>query len=395
MKKTVPLWIYLPLVLAAVWIPLPILGVLPLAWLKIGTSSCVLMAFFLIGALNASGLTEQTDQPLARKDIVKKTAAILSGLAVFMAGMMQMAIMSPQNSVFEWIYVAALFLTVLVISIAYRKKNAEYLSGNELRLTKFGLPALALLLVGCVTLFLAFRGTFLFLAVYAKNSDDVRLALKIGAKPTPRILNMAIMNSDAESTGLLLKAGADPNNNEEGRDPMFWTTYLSYRDVPMQRLEILKLILEAGADPNKGGQDGNRSWEEVMKWPDEKSRKEALALLLKKGLNPNSVSVYGYSAILLATMHDDLDAMELLQKSGADINIRNKDGWTPLRYAAENGNWSALRWLMCAGADPTILDNDGKSALGAAPEGTILFEMLKAYQKEYEAKKSASGKKTE
>lgn len=388
MKKFQPIWMLIPLGLILPWVPLQILGVISSEWSKIGTTSGILISFFLIGSGMASGLFEQTDQPMERRDQVKKTAAILSGLPFFLTGMMQIANMSPQNSVFEFIYYCLLFMIVMAIGVFYRKRNAKHLSEKELRLTRFGLPVLAVVFIGGLTLFFTLQGFFLFLATYAHKPGDVQLALKFGAKPTPRILNMAVESGDVEITEKLLKAGADPNAREDNLDPMYWAIVQGYRDIPGRKFEVLKLLVEAGADPNKGSGDGQRSWEEVLRWSDESLRAKALELLLKKGLNPNSINIYGDPAFMSATHREDLTAMELLQKSGADINAPDKNGWTPFRYAAENGKWSALRMLMLLNANPTIRAKDGKTPLESAGSDPVLYEMLKAYQKKYEAGKT-------
>ena len=55
--------------------------------------------------------------------------------------------------------------------------------------------------------------------------------------------------------------------------------------------------------------------------------------------------------------------MKLLISKGGKLDIQSKDGWTAMIYAAYHGNIDIVKLLISKGGNPSIRDNKGKSAM--------------------------------
>ena len=90
---------------------------------------------------------------------------------------------------------------------------------------------------------------------------------------------------------------------------------------------------------------------------------ESISLLLKGGLDPNSVDHYGQTPLHYAIRMGNKRAMELLIEAGADPNAKDiTHGNTPLHLAATIGVTAFIDSLVQAGADWELTRDDGKSA---------------------------------
>jgi uncharacterized protein len=144
-------------------------------------------------------------------------------------------------------------------------------------------------------------------------------------------------------------------------------------------IESVGLLLGAGADPNDTTPDGYTPLLMAAH-----SRHGKLAeMLLERGANPNACAV-GFTALHVAVLEGDLDLVKALLAHGADVNARltngaplrrvdsdpvlpaELSGATPFLLAAKYVDVPIMRELIAGGAKPSIAMNDRATALMAA-----------------------------
>lgn len=180
-------------------------------------------------------------------------------------------------------------------------------------------------------------------------------------------LSLAIENGHFELAVLLVKAGADPNDQRSGYTPLHRLTWVRKPNC--------------GDDP-----DGQP--------PPEGSGKlnslQCVRELVKHGANVNTrlangpsgrgkIAMQGATAFLLASKTADLSYMKLLVELRADPHLTNKDGCTPLMAAAGIGTHApteeagtepealaAVEYLLSLGADVNAVDKNGETAMHGA-----------------------------
>ncbi len=100
-----------------------------------------------------------------------------------------------------------------------------------------------------------------------------------------------------------------------------------------------------------------------------------LKKLLDGGMNPNSKTAGGTTALMLAAR--DLEKVKLLLERGADVNARATTGFTPLMLAARHrGNADVVRLLLMKGANPNAekgieIRNDATALFFAVTSGDV------------------------
>ena len=88
--------------------------------------------------------------------------------------------------------------------------------------------------------------------------------------------------------------------------------------------------------------------------------------LLKRGMDVNSPSPDGATALSWAAHLNDMETAKLLVGAGANVNSANRYGATPLMAAATNGNTAMIKLLLEAGADPNTTLPEGETVLMTA-----------------------------
>jgi len=176
---------------------------------------------------------------------------------------------------------------------------------------------------------------------HAKVTDElVRHGADVGARSKSGFtaLMFAAQQNDADSAGILLAAGAKPN------------------DV-MPRSGLTPLLIASAM-----------------------GRAKVAALLLDKGANPDVVAANGFTPLHYAAHRRGPAAASIvtaLLAHGAKPNVRLNQqkrtaespngivfqGATPLAFAADVNNLEALKALVAAGADPLIPTESGTSPL--------------------------------
>ena len=146
-------------------------------------------------------------------------------------------------------------------------------------------------------------------------------------------LMIATMAGDRPMVRMLLRAGANPNTqNDQGR------TALMYASGVMTLLgerfaDIAADLLNAGADPDvrSSGDSGTNA----LMFAAHHGRADIVRILLARGVNP-------------------------------DAAASDHPGATALMYAANNGHAEVVRMLLDRGASPALADRQGRTALSLA-----------------------------
>ncbi len=71
-----------------------------------------------------------------------------------------------------------------------------------------------------------------------------------------------------------------------------------------------------------------------------------VSYLLKKGVNIDTESPYGYRAIHLAVQSGDIKTVKILVENGADVECKNQGGDTPFKLAVQSENDDLVQYLL-------------------------------------------------
>jgi ankyrin repeat protein len=186
----------------------------------------------------------------------------------------------------------------------------------------------------------------------------MQLALQHGAdincksgKVSP--LYLAVQNGNLEITRMLLKQGADPNENPEGLDFLL----LLALELGSKSIEMLDLLFDHGARIEE--EDNSTEY-----------RRTALAraagnkdvnivkYLLKRGADVNHAGKNSHPPIYAASWSSNIDSVRVLLKAGADVNaLMVVNNWRPVISAYDNPR--ILRLLLKGGGDVNAISDDG------------------------------------
>ncbi|KAH1325163.1 hypothetical protein KXW65_007156 [Aspergillus fumigatus] len=162
-------------------------------------------------------------------------------------------------------------------------------------------------------------------------------AMKVGGE-LGSVLHIAAVNGDESITGLLLKNGADPNT----KGGMYG--FALQAAVEEGHENIIQMLLDNGADVNlEGGPNGNAFQAAV-----ENSDQDIVELLLAHGANINMMiggekytalqevarrGLEPMTALHQAAKEGQAGVVALLLRKGANPNIRDQRGFTALDWA--------------------------------------------------------------
>lgn len=192
---------------------------------------------------------------------------------------------------------------------------------------------------------------------------DVNAYYDLGynAKYTP--LQLAIMIEYEELIQMLLKAGADPNQ-EDPRGRKDTPLHLA---VHKRNWFIVDMLLEAGADPNKPDVYGMVPLNFALRGDIGLAER-----LLKGGADPKVKSKYGGKNLIMQELVESwnlndkqkMDNIELLLDHGLDINDIDDYNSTCLLYFFRRGiSPLLLRFLIKNGANVNIVSKENETAL--------------------------------
>jgi len=260
-----------------------------------------------------------------------------------------------------------------------------------------------------------------------RNTDLLELLSAAGAKVQPTdkdLLYFPIVHKCPDAVELLLKCGANPNENIAGKTPVelaeeceytqITDILIKYGGLPIpvkdavqlrfvdaaRRNDIIKMeqALNNGADINGLTKQGESALTSALAISANPYSCQAVVYLLKNGANPNlqgrneqEEGLKGTPLHILMLRNGDLFSggldsekkyMDLLLKqlikAGADIDAaRYSDGKTPLHIAVIWKNFVGAKLLIDAGAKNSVKDNNGKTPLDYA-QSADMIDLLKS-----------------
>lgn len=123
--------------------------------------------------------------------------------------------------------------------------------------------------------------------------------------------------------------------------------------------ELVATLLDSGVDVN--AQDGV-GYTALMRAA-EAGQDEMIELLVAKGANVNAQEMHGYSSLMWAVITGRHSTARVLAEHGADVNAREKKAnWTALMMATIKDDVEMVRLLLQRGADPLLADTSGTTA---------------------------------
>ena len=193
----------------------------------------------------------------------------------------------------------------------------------------------------------------LYLAVRGGNAELTKLLLDAGANPNVTLdmgetpIMTAARAGSAAAVQYLIDSGANVNGREESREQtaLMWASAQGH-------VEVVRVLVEAGASLEA------RSKVRPMLMFAEATNGGAFDQGVMENLG-------GYSALLFAARHGQVEISNLLITAGADINGQAGNGTTPLIVATHSGHSALAQMLLAQGADPNSM-RAGYSALHAA-----------------------------
>ena len=106
----------------------------------------------------------------------------------------------------------------------------------------------------------------------------------------------------------------------------------------------------------------------------------ALAFLLENGVDPNTLTSFGFSALIWIVANGYLEKTSMLLQYGANIDLLDPYGCTPLLVAVRFGYREIVELLLDRGANINAVTNEGFGVLQLAIQGcdTNTFSLLLA-----------------
>jgi ankyrin repeat protein len=223
---------------------------------------------------------------------------------------------------------------------------------------------------------------------WAAYRDDLKAAealLAAGADPNIANVNgitplaLACGNRSAAMIAKLVQAGANPNSAQKWSGETAFMTCARTGSV-----EAVKMLLDAGA--NVDAREARQEQTALM-WAVAQGHPQVVKLLVDRGADIRArtkssgpvavgtgfgdaasrfevpLSQGGFTPLLFAARHGDIEAARILLDAGADVNEAAADGMSSLLIAADSGHEEFSLFLLERGANPNVADSNGMTPL--------------------------------
>lgn len=190
----------------------------------------------------------------------------------------------------------------------------------------------------------------------SKNEDIINLGDTNGQTP----LHYAAERGFTDGIRLMVEYGGDKDATDNyGFSPYLWAV------ITMQRRAILE-ILALGVNVNSTTTDGKSA----LSWAASLGYLAIVQLLVESGAEVMPMNRYTKMMPLEeAAASGSSGTVELLLKLGADPNYRDHAGWSAIHWAAEEGYVGIVRALLVRGANANAISSYGTSPLHCAANG--------------------------
>jgi ankyrin repeat protein len=129
---------------------------------------------------------------------------------------------------------------------------------------------------------------------------------------------------DPELTGMLLRAGADPNRTAPGDRPPWWDVLSHDSDAGF---ETLKLLLDHGADVTLRDREGGPvAWAAYHAWMSHVSSWRNVQLLIERGATWKDEQEFGRTVV-------DMFNDSLTEREGSGSGVPESMAWIKARFA--------------------------------------------------------------
>jgi len=202
--------------------------------------------------------------------------------------------------------------------------------------------------------------TALAWAAHGNDLETAELLIRAGADPnrandygvTP--LSLACTNGSAAMVEKLLTANANPNAALLAGETVLMTCARS------GNVDAVNALLARGADVNAKETRGEQT---ALMWAVAERHPQAAQALIARGADVRARSKAGFTPLLLAARHGDLDSARLLLDAGANVNDATPEDGNALVVASGSGHERLAMFLLEKGADPNSADRNGTTAL--------------------------------
>ena len=171
-------------------------------------------------------------------------------------------------------------------------------------------------------------------------------------------LSQAISSGDIEQVKALLEKMPNRLKSRTERSSVLSYAIGTREREDEKRLAMLEFLLNTGADPDFNGPNFTYTpLIDAIRNP----RPATVALLLKKGANPDFPDREGFTPLQHGFLREDFEIVKIILNAGVDLKRWNSRGLTPLHVAASmaNGDTSIVELMLQKGADVSTPTREG------------------------------------